>query len=152
MKILFSPWLIQLHPDFPKMGWLLPKMLLLSQRIPGGRRKVIGFGNSSRITSNLLSPLFSKLPNTVSNPKVQYTTIIVDCSGGLILGGKTESFKIWSLQYFSSGRFKTKSKLEEWGMLRANEPCDLINPRPTSQPPKVQRHFTFHFERTISLQ
>ena len=46
------------QPDYPKMGLLLPKMPLLSQRIPANLREpgeVIGFGNSKRITNLLLN-------------------------------------------------------------------------------------------------
>ena len=62
----------------------------------------------------------------------------------------SKSFKLLSLQDFYCRRFKTWSKLEEWGMLRANEPCDLINPALPPNPPKVQRHFTLLFVHTTS--
>ena len=127
--------------DYPKLGLLFPKMPLLSQRIPanqGELGKVIGFGNSWRITNLRVgrqnyqsSPLFYKrLPIPKGNrPQLFFWLFYV-------FEQMSKSFKLLSLQDFYCRRFKTWSKLEEWGMLRANEPCDLINP---ALPPNLQK-------------
>ena len=63
-------------------------------------------------------------------------------------------FKLLSLQYFSSRRFKSWSKLEEWGMLRElmSRVILLTLAYLPTNPPKVQRHFTLHFVPTTSPQ
>ena len=73
--------------DYPKLGLLFPKMPLLSQRIPanqGELGKVIGFGNSWRITNLRVgrqnyqsSPLFYKrLPIPKGNRPQLFSTFL----------------------------------------------------------------------------